>query len=350
MCHVLLPRPGAGKVSIGTTRSGGSHHSPGARGALLHPEMGSRRLEAAGGALSLEDAPKSGWEAPGWCCSPRIPPVGKALPVGVRMGCVKRSALLPLVRQMERLAPRAAPAQRGWIAAAPEVGLKLCAGSGASALPAGSGQGNAAGEGKRPAKGDLRLSGSSEVSEARCRGGDGAVRGRSCSPSIGVGAGDSAAGERRAHSCQQGRKSRSISARLKERVNFFLMFQMYLDKRIVPRSALLILRLLGLRQFPLFISSHQKQRLPEAINGVRRNPGVIRYSRNERASSVSRSRAHGAGSGRRALGTAAGRPPRCSALQPCAEADGSVRGSLLFQKPAGSVIKLGVPFTRRDFF
>lgn len=188
--------------------------------------------------------PPRGWEAPGWWCSPCIPLVGKVQPVGVRMGCVKRSALLPLLRQMERLAPRAAPAERGWIAAAPEVVFKLYTGSGANALPAGSGQGNAPGEGKRPAKGDLRLSGSGEVSKARCRGGDGAARGCSCSRRIGVGAGGSAAGERRAHSCQQGRKSRSISARLKERVNFFfLMFQMYRDKRIVPRSALFILRL-----------------------------------------------------------------------------------------------------------
>lgn len=165
--------------------------------------------------------PPRGWEAPGWWCSPCIPLVGKVQPVGVRMGCVKRSALLPLLRQMERLAPRAAPAERGWIAAALEVVFKLYTGSGANALPAGSGQGNAPGEGKRPAKGDLRLSGSGEVSKARCRGGDGAVRGCSCSRRIGVGAGGSAAGERRAHSCQQGRKSRSISARLKERVNFF---------------------------------------------------------------------------------------------------------------------------------
>lgn len=43
---------------------------------------------------------------------------------------------------------------------------------------------------------------------------------------------------------------------------------------------------LGLRQFPLFIFSHQKQRPLEAIKRVRRIPGVIRYSRNECASYI----------------------------------------------------------------
>lgn len=56
----------------------------------------------------------------------------------------------------------------------------------------------------------------------------------------GVGVGGSSMGERRAHSCQQGRKSRYSSVRSKERFNF-LMLQMYCDKRIIPRSVLFIL-------------------------------------------------------------------------------------------------------------
>lgn len=103
------------------------------------------------------------------------------------------------------------------------------------------------GTGKGLAKGDF----SSEVDEpprtdaqrwdppvpgtARSRGGiweprrgcSSAIAGEGCvQPSVrvkrGVGAGGSAAGEHRAHSCQQGRKSRSISVPLKGRgVNFF---------------------------------------------------------------------------------------------------------------------------------
>lgn len=82
--------------------------------------------------------------------------------------------------------------------------------------------------------------------EAEAEGWFAAIDGEGCvQPSVlvkrGVGAGGLAAGERRAHSCQQGRKSRYISVRLKGRGSAFLMLQMYRDKRIVPHSVLFIL-------------------------------------------------------------------------------------------------------------
>lgn len=62
--------------------------------------------------------------------------------------------------------------------------------------------------------------------EAKAEGWFAAMDGEGCvQPSVlarqGVGAGGSAAGERRAHSCQQGRKSRCISVRLKGRGSTF---------------------------------------------------------------------------------------------------------------------------------